>query len=144
MVLRCELLLVNAPRQRWGGEAQNRQLEFLAAYETFQAMPRGDYEDLIARFDVCRVRARYGAGHQAGHPSLTRKLLLVFNVPEGQWATILAPTQGMLPMTEAQYNDFVSYLKRHLALSPDAAKWCIPSLRLQWAVHQVAPDSSTT
>ena len=107
---------MDALRQRWGGEAQNRQLELLAAYENFQALPREDYEDLITRFDVCRVRARDGAGHQVGYPSLTRKLLLVFNVPEDQWATMLAPTQGMLPMTEAQHNDFVSYLKRHLAL----------------------------
>ena len=65
---------------------------------------------------MCRVRARDEAGHQVGFPSLTRKLLLIFNVPEDQWATISAPTQGMLPMNEGQYNDFVSYLKRHLAL----------------------------
>ena len=107
---------MDALRQRWGGEAQNRQLELLAAYENFQAMPHEDYEDVITRFDVCRVRARDEGGHQVGSPSLTRKLLLIFNVPEDQWATILAPTQGMLPINEQQYNDFVSYLKRHLAL----------------------------
>ena len=124
-------VLMDALRQRWGGEAQNRQLELLAAYENFQALPREDYEDLITRFDVCRVRARDEAGHQVGYPSLTRKLLLVFNVPEDQWATILAPTQGMLPMTEAQYNDFVSYLKRHLALF----------FRRSNVVHPVPPPS---
>ena len=77
-------VLMGALRQRWGGEAQNKQLELLAAYENFQAMPREDYEDVITRFDVCRVRAREEAGHQVGFPSLTRKLLLIFNVPEDQ------------------------------------------------------------
>ena len=55
----------------------------------------------------------------------------MFNVPEDQWATILAPTQGILPMTEAQYNDFVSYLKRHLALF----------FRRSNVVHPVPPPS---
>ena len=49
------VVLMDALRQRWGGEAQNRQLELLAAYENFQAMPREDYEDVITRFDVTEV-----------------------------------------------------------------------------------------
>ena len=65
-------------------------------------MPREDYEDIITRLHVCRVRARDEAGHQVGFPSLTRTLLLIFNVLEHQWATILAPTQGMLPINEQQ------------------------------------------
>ena len=75
-------VLIDALRQRWGGEAQNRQLELLAAYENFQALPREDYEGLITRFDVCRVRAQDEAGHLVEYHLLTRKLLLVFNVPE--------------------------------------------------------------
>ena len=47
-------VLLGALRQRWGGEAQNRQLELLAAYDDFQAIPREDHEDVFMRFDVCR------------------------------------------------------------------------------------------
>ena len=110
--------LMDALRTRWGGEVQNRQLELLQAFEDFTIVPREDYEDTLTWFAITRIKARDETPHQASSASLTRKLLLLFHVPEDQWVIILAPTQGVLPVDEQQYNEFISYLKRLLQTLP--------------------------
>ena len=82
--------------------------------------PREDSENTLTRFHITWIRARDEAQHQVIFASLSRILLLLFNVPEDQWVILLAPTQGVLPIDEQQYNDFISYLKRHLQIYLDA------------------------
>ena len=89
-------VLMDALRQRWGGEAQNSRFELFAAYKNFQGMPREQYEDVITRIDVCRVRARDESGHQVGAPSLTRKLWLIFNVPGDTYPIWVSPQSDNL------------------------------------------------
>jgi len=109
-------ILMNSLRARWGGDQQNKQLELLEAYESFAVRRDEDYEDAITRFDVVRTRARDEAGLVASNTSLSRKLLLAFRVPDEQWPLVLAPTLGLLPANDGQYEAFINYLKRHLSL----------------------------
>lgn len=109
-------LLLNALRGRWGQEAQDRQLSLLQAFEEFEVGPREDYEDAITRFDIIRTQARHEANHHASVTSLARKLLLAFNVPEEQWANLLTPTGGLLPANDEEYDNFITHLRRNLAL----------------------------
>ena len=68
---------------------------------------------LLTRFELMNYRAQAVSGLAVNIVGKSWLILHHLGIPKEKWPLLLAPTQGMLPNTDAQYTSFLEYCRRN-------------------------------
>ena len=104
--------LIELLTRRFAPLEQEVQLEAISELFSWRRTGNDSYDECIARFDIMVFRTQQQGGIALAEPIKAWMLLNALHVPRERWATLLAPTLGMLPQTAAQYTAFLDYLRR--------------------------------
>ena len=117
--------LLRILRRRFAPLDQENQLFALSEFFNFAKMAHEDTDQLVSRYELTWHRCNQIGQAQLNEVCLSWMLLHHSRIPKDRWPLILAPTQGNLPSTQAEYQAFVAYLRRNGHLydrHSDAAK----------------------
>ena len=105
--------LIRALEQRYGALDQETQIFSVSELMTFSRGPNETTDEMVARFDTILFRADQIAG--IAFPPVIRSWIVLthLRINKHSWPTVLAQTQGMLPVTEQQYIDMIAYVRRN-------------------------------
>eukprot|EP00971_Amphidinium_carterae_P351411 6492101-Amphidinium_carterae.2 len=92
---------------------QEEQISVISEFMGFTRMPQESTDAAIGRFVVLRHRATNEGDFQMSDPGCAVMLLRTLNIPGDKWPLLLAPTQGLLPANDAQWGEFLLYLRRN-------------------------------
>ena len=107
-------VLVRLLQQRYGALPQEQQIFAVSELMTFHRLHHETTDEMIARWDVVMFRAIEQGGVVAFNPVIRAWIILThLRIPRHLWPTILAPTQGLLPQTEAEYVAMIAYVRRN-------------------------------
>ena len=99
--------------RRYAPLDQEAQLHAVSEFFAFTRLGHEDTDQCIARFEVCAYRAEH-IGHAAmNQVVLSWMLLHHMRIPRDRWPLILAQTNGNLPSTPDEYQQFLMYLRRN-------------------------------
>eukprot|EP00971_Amphidinium_carterae_P350439 6491542-Amphidinium_carterae.2 len=105
--------LLTQLRLRFAPMRQEEQISVISEFMGFTRLPQESTDAAIGRFVVMRHRATNEGDFQMSDPGCAVMLLRTLNIPGDKWPLILAPTQGLLPANDAQFGDFLLYLRRN-------------------------------
>ena len=91
---------------------QEIQLSAIHDLFTFRRSPGDATDSVITRFEIMIHRTNVLGNIQLQPPIKTYMLLQALGIHKERWAILLAPTLGLLPVDPAEYNAFLSYLRR--------------------------------
>ena len=107
-------VLVRVLQQRYRALPQEQQIFAVSELMTFHRLHHETTDEMLARWDVVMFRAVEQGGVQAFNPVIRAWIILThLKIPRNLWPTILAPTQGLLPTTEAEYVAMIAYVRRN-------------------------------
>ena len=91
-------VLIRTLEARYGALDQETQVFSVSELMMFSRHPSETTDALIARFDTVHFRAQNAAG--IGFPPVIRAWVILthLGIPRTAWSTLLAPTQGLLPV----------------------------------------------
>ena len=106
-------VLIRTLEARYGALDQETQVFSVSELMMFSRHPNETTDALIARFDTVHFRAQNAAG--IGFPPVIRAWVMLthLGIPRTAWSTLLAPTQGLLPVDEQQYVSMIQYIRRN-------------------------------
>ena len=104
--------LIRALHRRYAPLAQELEIHCLSEILLFRRHPGEDTDGVISRFELARDKALNGAGFDMSWVGFAFLLMSILGIHKSQWPLLLAPTQGSLPNTEAQYQAFIRYVRR--------------------------------
>ena len=109
--------LIRALTRRYGPLAQELEIFVIGEILLFKRNPGEDVDSCVSRFELVRTKAFNGAGFDMSWVGFSFLLLTILGIRKEGWPLLLAPTQGSLPNTQQQYQDFCGYVRRHGHLS---------------------------
>ena len=104
--------LIRALHRRYAPLSQELEIHCLSEILLFRRHPGEDTDAVISRFELARDKALAGAGFDMSWVGFAFLLMSILGIHKTQWPLLLAPTQGALPNTEAQYQTFINYIRR--------------------------------
>ena len=104
--------LIRALSRRYAPLAQELEVHCIAEILQFRRNQGEDTDALISRFELTREKALNGAGFDMSWVGFAFLLLCILGIHKSQWPLLLAPTQGSLPSTQAEYTTFCQYVRR--------------------------------
>ena len=104
--------LIELLTRRFAPLEQEVQLEAISELFHWRRTGNDTYDECITRFEIMVFRTQMQGGIQLAPPIKSWMLLNALHVPRDRWATLLTPTLGMLPQTDAEYTAFLAYLRR--------------------------------
>ena len=105
-------ILLRHLTQRFAPLADESSMKGITDLMSFGRMPSESIDSALVRFETCLDRARNLSNFTLSFPGQSWLLLSAFRVPMNMWTQLLAPTQGNLPQTAAEYATMLSYLRR--------------------------------
>ena len=105
--------LIRILERRYGALDQETQVFTVSELMTFQRGHHESTDEMIARFDVILFKANAIAG--VAYPPVIRAWVILthLRIPRSAWPALLAPTLGMLPVNEDEYNNMIAYVRRN-------------------------------
>jgi len=105
-------VLIRQLERRYGALDQETQIFHISELLCFARQPNESTDQMLARYDVLSFRAQ-GVG--VVFPPIVKAwcILTLLRIPKPQWTQLLIPTQGMLPTTPQEYQNFIGYLRRN-------------------------------
>lgn len=104
--------LIQAMLRRYGPLEQELEIFCIAEMLHFRRLPGEDTDSVVNRFNLTRGRALNGAGFDMSWVGFSFLLLTVLGIHKSHWPVLLSPTQGALPRTQQEFNDFTAYIRR--------------------------------
>ena len=105
-------MLIRALERRYGPLAQELEVHSIAELLQFRRNAGEDTDSVVNRFNLTKARAFNGAGFDMSWVGFGFLLLTILGIPKTSWPLLLAPTQGALPRTQAEYEAFCQYVRR--------------------------------
>lgn len=107
-------VLVRILQARYGALPQEQQIFAVSELMTFHRMHGETTDEMLARWDIIMFRAVENGGVVNFNPPVRAWIILThLRIPRGIWPTLLAPTMGLLPTTEAEYTQMIAYVRRN-------------------------------
>ena len=91
---------------------QEIQLSAIHDLFTFRRSPGDATDSVITRFEIMTHRTNVLGNIQLQPPIKSYMLLQALGIHRERWSVLLAPTLGLLPVDGAEYQAFLSYLRR--------------------------------
>ena len=102
-------IVVELLKKRFMPLDQEQQIRVLNEFFMFRRDRSEDVDSLLTRFELMNYRAQTVSGLALNIVGKSWLILHHMGIPKEKWPLLLAPTQGMLPSTEEQYNAFLEY-----------------------------------
>ena len=100
--------------QRYGALPQETQIFLVSELMQFHRNQRESTDEMLSRWDVVMMKAIEGGGITAFVPPIRSWIILShLRIPRTSWPQLLSPTRGMLPTTEDEYHEMISYIRRN-------------------------------
>ena len=106
-------IVVDLLKKRFMPLDQEQQIRVLNEFFMFRRDRSEDVDSLLTRFELMNYRASTVSGLALNIVGKSWLILHHMGIPKEKWPLLLAPTQGMLPSTEEQYNAFLEYCRRN-------------------------------
>ena len=96
---------------------EESNLRSLADLHGFVRLPGETVDTVLTRFEVIVQRARTRARIPLQNTHAAWMLMLALRIPTEYWVHLLTPFRGALPTSDAEYRQFIEYVRRfgHLA-----------------------------
>ena len=109
--------ILHALAQHYMPLEEESNLRSLADLHGFVRLPGDSIDTVLTRFEVIVQRARTRAHIPLQSTHAAWMLLLALRIPTEYWVHLLTPFRGALPNTDAEYRQFIEYVRRfgHLA-----------------------------
>ncbi len=106
-------VILNTLRTRYGALPQEVQLLSMSDLMTFVRHSGEDTDGVLARFEVVLHRAQQVGGINLNEPIKAWMVLTHSRLPRDKWPLLLSPLEGRLPVTAAEYDSFLQYVRRN-------------------------------
>jgi hypothetical protein len=104
--------LIRAMQRRYGPLEQELEIFCISEMLHFSRHQGEDTDSVVNRFNLCRGRALNGAGFDMSWVGFSFLLLTILGIHKSHWPVLLSPTQGALPRTQQEFDDFTAYVRR--------------------------------
>ena len=104
--------LIRAMQRRYGPLEQELEIFAISEILHFSRHQGEDTDSVVNRLNLCRGRALNGAGFDMSWVGFSFLLLTILGIHKSHWPVLLSPTQGALPRTQQEYDDFTAYVRR--------------------------------
>ena len=105
--------LVRTLQRRYGALDQETQIFAVSELMQFSRLGHESSDEVLARYEVVCHRAEQVAN--VAFPVVIKSwmVLTMLRIPRSSWPLLLAPTLGLLPIDDGQYNAMIQYVRRN-------------------------------
>ena len=128
---------------RYGALPQETQIFLVSELMQFHRHQKESTDEMLSRWDIVMMKAVDGGGIVDFVPPIRSWIILShLRIPRTAWPQLLLPTRGMLPVTDDEYREMITYIRRNSHLyeySGDRSK----SLQQPYFVSEVESNYSS-